>query len=389
MYPVWSSIRSAALICCVLALSPAQAWAEPVVTAVRTGQHAAMTRFVLEVSEAVAYEVSTLREPYRVVVDFPDVTWRIFAGEVVETGGLIESFRFGSFRAGVERLVLDVSGPVEIRNVFILEPKGRFPYRFVLDIASVAAEAFEASPPKAGPDSVRETGASPSEKRVIVLDPGHGGVDPGTIGVNGIHEKDVTLAFARELKTRLQASGGYHVIMTRDADVFVKLGDRVAGARRVEAELFVSLHADAIKNRRHRGASVYTLSADSSDGEAAALAEKENRADIIAGLDLSRQDDVVSQILIDLAQGETMNLSVQFANLLIPEIAKNAAVLRNSRRQAGFAVLKAPDVPSVLVELGYLSNAEDEALLSSAKGRARLIEALMRGIDRFFAEKAG
>ena len=273
--------------------------------------------------------------------------------------------------------------------MFILEPKGRFPYRFVLDIASVAAEDFEASPPKAGLDSVRETGASPSDKRVIVLDPGHGGVDPGTIGVNGIHEKDVTLAFARELKTRLQASGGYHVIMTRDADVFVKLRDRVAGARRVEAELFVSLHADAIKNRRHRGASVYTLSADSSDGEAAALAEKENRADIIAGLDLSGQDDVVSQILIDLTQGETMNLSVQFANLLVPEIAKNAAVLRNSRRQAGFAVLKAPDVPSVLVELGYLSNAEDEALLSSAKGRARLIEALMRGIDRFFAEKAG
>jgi N-acetylmuramoyl-L-alanine amidase len=361
-----------------------QAAAGAVVTAVRTGEHASMTRFVLELSEAVEYEVFTLDKPYRVVIDFPDVTWRIFGGEVVETGGLIESFRFGSFRAGVERLVLDVSGPVEVRNAFILPPQGQIPYRFVLDVASVSAASFQASPPSAPPDSLGETQASPSGKRVVVLDPGHGGVDPGTIGVNGIHEKDVTLALARELRTRLVAGDRYHVLMTRDADVFVKLRDRVSKARDAAAELFVSLHADAIKNRRHRGASVYTLSEDASDGEAAALAEKENRADIIAGLDLSGRDDVVSQILIDLAQGETMNLSVQFANLLIPEIAKNAAVLRNSRRQAGFAVLKAPDVPSVLVELGYLSNSEDEALLSSATGRALLVEALVRGIDRFF-----
>ena len=386
MYPVWSSIRNTALTCCTLALAATQGWAGPVVTAVRTGEHASMTRFVLELSEAVDFEVFTLDTPYRVVVDFPDVTWRIFAGEIVETGGLIESFRFGSFRAGVERLVLDVSGPVEIRSAFILPPQGRIPYRFVLDVAGIAAEAFVASPPTAPPDSVRESRARPSDKRVVVLDPGHGGVDPGTIGVNGIHEKDVTLALARELKFRLAASDRYHVVMTREADVFVKLRDRVARARRAEADLFVSLHADAIKNRRHRGASVYTLSADASDGEAAALAEKENRADIIAGLDLSGQDDVVSQILIDLAQGETMNLSVQFANVLIPEIAKNAAVLRNSRRQAGFAVLKAPDVPSVLVELGYLSNAEDEALLSSSAGRALLVEALVRGVDRFFED---
>lgn len=386
MYPVWSSTRNTALTCCTLALAATQGWAGPVVTAVRTSEHASMTRFVLELSEAVDFEVFTLDTPYRVVVDFPDVTWRIFAGEIVETGGLIESFRFGSFRAGVERLVLDVSGPVEIRSAFILPPQGRIPYRFVLDVAGIAAEAFVASPPTAPPDSVRESRARPSDKRVVVLDPGHGGVDPGTIGVNGIYEKDVTLALARELKFRLAASDRYHVVMTREADVFVKLRDRVARARRAEADLFVSLHADAIKNRRHRGASVYTLSADASDGEAAALAEKENRADIIAGLDLSGQDDVVSQILIDLAQGETMNLSVQFANVLIPEIAKNAAVLRNSRRQAGFAVLKAPDVPSVLVELGYLSNAEDEALLSSSAGRALLVEALVRGVDRFFED---
>ncbi len=384
MFPAWSLIRRGALTCCTLMLVATQAAAGAVVTAVRTGEHASMTRFVLELSEAVEYEVFTLDKPYRVVIDFPDVTWRIFGGEVVETGGLIESFRFGSFRAGVERLVLDVSGPVEVRNAFILPPQGQIPYRFVLDVASVSAASFQASPPSAPPDSLGETQASPSGKRVVVLDPGHGGVDPGTIGVNGIHEKDVTLALARELRTRLVAGDRYHVLMTRDADVFVKLRDRVSKARDAAAELFVSLHADAIKNRRHRGASVYTLSEDASDGEAAALAEKENRADIIAGLDLSGRDDVVSQILIDLAQGETMNLSVQFANLLIPEIAKNAAVLRNSRRQAGFAVLKAPDVPSVLVELGYLSNSEDEALLSSATGRALLVEALVRGIDRFF-----
>ncbi len=384
MYPMRSSLRWGILVCCVLVFAVTQAWAGAVVTAVRTGEHASMTRFVLELSEAVEFEVFTLEKPYRVVIDFPDVTWRIFAGDVVETGGLIESFRFGSFRAGVERLVLDVSGPVEVRNAFILAPQGQIPFRFVLDVAGIAAEAFEPSPPRVRPDTVHESRTSPGSKRVIVLDPGHGGVDPGTIGVNGIQEKDVTLALARELKDRLDATDQYLVLMTRDRDVFVKLRDRVSKARQAGAELFVSLHADAIRNRRHRGASVYTLSADASDGEAAALAEKENRADIIAGLDLSGQDDVVSQILIDLTQGETMNLSVRFANLLIPEIAKSATVLRNSRRQAGFAVLKAPDVPSVLVELGYLSNPEDEGLLSSRAGRALLVDSLVRGIRRFF-----
>jgi len=389
MYPDRTSFCLIALTGCALVAATVHAWAGPVVTAVRTAEHAAMTRFVLELNEPVEYEIFMLAAPYRVVVEFPEVTWRIFTGDVIETGGLIEGFRFGSFRTGVDRLVLDVSGPVKIRKVFMLPPQGDIPYRFVLDIASVAAEAFEPSPPNAASDSVRESRVNRSDRRVIVLDPGHGGVDPGTIGVNGVYEKDVTMALARELKTRLAATGRYHVVMTRDADVFVKLRDRVAKARRVDAELFMSLHADAIKNRRHRGASVYTLSEVSSDSEAAALAEKENRADIIAGLDLSEQDDVVSHILIDLAQGETMNLSARFANLLIAEIAKNAAVLRNSRRQAGFAVLKAPDVPSVLVELGYLSNAEDEALLSSPEGRTLLIEALVRGIDRFFAENAG
>ena len=387
MYPARTPIRSAGLACCVLVAMMsmvAQGWAQPAVTAVRTAVHPSMTRFVLELSEAVDYEVFTLKSPYRVVVDFPEVTWRIFAGDVVETSGLIESFRFGRFRAGVERLVLDVSGPVEIRDVFILPPQGGLPYRFVLDIASVTAAAFKASPPGAAPEPVRQARTGPRDKHVIVLDPGHGGVDPGTIGVNGIYEKDVTLTFARELQARLLAAGGYHVVLTRDEDVFVKLRDRLAKARHAGAELFLSLHADAISNRSHRGASVYTLSEEASDSEAAALAEKENRADIIAGIDLSDQDDLVSKILIDLAQGESRNLSVRFANLLIPEIAKDAAVLRTSRRQAGFAVLKAPDVPSVLVELGYLSNPKDEALLSTAKGRKPLIEALVRGIERFF-----
>ena len=388
MYPARTSLRSAGLAGCVLVSAVVQGWAQPAVTAVRTGEHASMTRFVLELSEAVEYEVFTLKSPYRVVVDFPEVTWRIFSGDVVETSGLIETFRFGRFRAGVERLVLDVSGPVEIRNVFILPPQGRVPYRFVLDIASITADAFTASPPSAAPEPVGESPTSPRDKHVIVLDPGHGGVDPGTIGVNGVYEKDVTLALARELQARLAAAGEYHVVLTRDDDVFVKLRDRLAKARHAGAELFLSLHADAIHNRAHRGASVYTLSDEASDSEAAALAEKENRADIIAGLDLSDQDDLVSKILIDLAQDESRNASVRFANLLIPEIAKDAAVLRNSRRQAGFAVLRAPDVPSALIELGYLSNPKDEALLSSAKGRKLLIEALVRGIDRFFDGRA-
>ncbi len=220
---------------------------------------------------------------------------------------------------------------------------------------------------------------------LVYIDPGHGGPDPGTIGQNGTYEKNVTLAVARELQRQLLASGRYRVKLTRDSDLFVPLRLRFEMARIDHADLFISLHADSSFVGDARGASIYTLSETSSDAEAAALATKENKADLIAGVDLSKQNVVVTSILIDLAQRETKNLSAHFAELLVEELGKVTLLLRNTHRFAGFAVLKAPDIPSVLIELGYLSDNQDEALLLSGAHRAKLAAAMLRAIDGYFA----
>jgi len=219
---------------------------------------------------------------------------------------------------------------------------------------------------------------------VIVIDPGHGGVDPGAIGVSGIYEKHITLALARELKTALEKSGRYRVHLTRDRDVFIRLRDRVAIARQYGADLFISLHADAVQNPSIRGLSVYTLSQNASDNEAQSLAEKENKADLIAGVDLSHETPDVAGILIDLAQRETMNRSAGFASEMVDEVGQEFDLLDNTHRFAGFAVLKAPDLPSVLIETGYLSNDYEEKQLRQPVYRARLAKAMARAIDRYF-----
>lgn len=226
-------------------------------------------------------------------------------------------------------------------------------------------------------------------RRVVVIDPGHGGQDPGAIGSSGIYEKTITLAVAQEVRRHLEATGRYRVHLTREQDVFVALRERIALARRWKADVFVSIHADSIGSVETRGASVYTLSDTASDAEAAALAARENRADIIVGVDLSNESRDVANILIDLAQRETMNRSAEFAHLLVRELGHEIRLLPvRPHRFAGFAVLKAPDVPSVLLELGYLSNAEDERLLRQASHRRRIALGIQRAIDEFFAAPA-
>ena len=225
-------------------------------------------------------------------------------------------------------------------------------------------------------------------KKIIVLDPGHGGVDPGTVGAGGTHEKELTLATAREIRRQLEATGRYRVVMTRDDDSFVQLRERVAKARAVNADMFLSIHADSIGSAQTRGASIYTLSETASDAEAAALATRENRADIIAGVDLSVENRDVASILIDLAQRETMNRSAAFAATLVGELGREIQLLPTKpHRFAGFAVLKAPDIPSVLLELGYLSNRQDEVLLGRSHHRSKIATAIVRAIDDHFARK--
>ena len=220
---------------------------------------------------------------------------------------------------------------------------------------------------------------------LVYIDPGHGGPDPGTIGYSGTYEKNVTLAVAQELARQLLASGRYRVKLTRQSDMFVALRERFEMARVDHADIFISLHADSSFVGDPRGLSVYTLSETSSDAEAAALAAKENKADLIAGMDLTKQSTAVTSILIDLAQRETKNQSAHFAELLVNELGRVTMLLPNTHRFAGFAVLKAPDIASVLIEMGYLSNVQDEALLLSAPHRAKLAGAMLRAIDGYFA----
>lgn len=224
--------------------------------------------------------------------------------------------------------------------------------------------------------------------RVIVIDPGHGGVDPGALSISGVYEKKITLDVALAVKAEMERKGGFRVVLTRDRDVFIPLRDRVKKAREVGADLFLSLHADSVANPGIRGLSVYTLSENASDAEAQALADKENKVDLIAGLDLSHESPEVTNILIDLTQRETMNRSASFAQSAVGELAGVTTLLGNTHRFAGFAVLKAPDVPSVLIELGYLSNKDEEPLLRQPAYRAKLAAALSRSIERYFAVPA-
>jgi len=395
------------------------------VTAVRIGEHPGMTRLVLELTGSVDYRIFMLANPDRVVIDLPEVSWEATPLKEGTYIGLVKGYRYGLFTPGTFRVVLDVGGPVRVQSSRILEPQEGHGPRLILDLAASTWEAFMAEVKKAAlpaapaaslsqpspqvspqvPSAAAALGpapmpAPPSQafaappapeakpgKKIVVLDPGHGGVDPGAEGRTGVYEKYLTLSMATELKRQLDATGRYQVVLTRDKDIYIPLRERIAIARAANADLFISLHADTIDNPHIRGLSVYTLSETASDQEAAALATSENKSDLIAGVDLSNESPEVTNILIDLAQRETMNRSANFAEYAVTELSHDAKLLSKTHRFAGFAVLKAPDVPSVLVELGYLSHPEEERQLREPAYRIKLAGALVKSIDRFFGWK--
>jgi N-acetylmuramoyl-L-alanine amidase len=240
-------------------------------------------------------------------------------------------------------------------------------------LALLSRHAF-AQPPRA--PKMRE--------HIVVLDPGHGGVDPGAIGVTGVYEKDIVFDVTREVARRLDAQRGLKVVMTRDSDEFIALTERVHRARNAGAELFLSIHADALPNATMRGASVFTLSEKASDKLAEALAQRENKADLIAGIDLSRQSPEVSSILLDLARRQTTNESIRIARRLVHELGRNVPLLHDGLHSAGFAVLKAPDIPSALIETGCLSNRQEEKLLRSTSYQKKIAAILARAVDAHF-----
>lgn len=378
----------------VLAGAGAGAQASPVITDVRVGTHdGALTRLVFDISEGVAANVFTLAAPDRVVLDLPEVGWRLPAQPLPAAVGLLSRMRYGLFKPGTSRVVLDMTQAVAVEKVFVLPPANGKGHRLVVDMKPVALVAPERRVAAVPPPAVVEKVAAPlplrdpevrKEKPVVIIDAGHGGVDPGTHGRSGVYEKNITLAMARTLGKKLRRTGRYKVVLTRDRDIFLRLRERVARGRKAGGDLFISLHADSIKNPRVRGLSVYTLSEKASDKEAAQLADKENKADLIAGLDLSAESPEVTNILIDLAQRESMNQSARFATGLVGALRREVNLLRRTHRFAGFAVLKAPDIPSVLVELGFLSNRQDESNLRRKAYRGQLANAILRGIDVYF-----
>lgn len=363
---------------------------------VRLGSEPDKTRFVVELSEAPKYRVFTLSDPYRVVIDFPELA----GGALPERRGqgLIKALRSGLFAPGITRIVLDLGKPARLERVFLLAPEGDRKHRFVVDLSTVTPEAFlaeyrqrtfESDPPlKPAASATASISKRDSDSRpTIVIDPGHGGVDPGARSVSGRYEKEFTLKYARSLKNALEGTKRYRVILTREKDIFLQLRDRVTFANEAEGDLFLSLHANNHQSKKVRGASVYTLSETASDKEAEALAAKENKADIIAGINLTDQTEVVRNILIDLAQRETMNFSKTFANQLVEDMRQSVRMLGNSHRSAGFAVLKSPVVPSVLVELGHLSNPEEEKLLRSDAHREKVSHAIASAVNSYFNRK--
>jgi len=370
---------------------PSVAMAELVARDIRIGVHRDKTRLVLDLSGTVRHQIFALADPYRIVVDLPDISWQVPAA-ARRQGGLIADLRYGQYQTGNARVVLDLTGPGLVVKSVIIPASGNHGPRLVIDIKRSTRQAFLAKlrlphkqpRPAPAPPVTAKTKRTTSQKPLVVIDPGHGGVDPGAIGISGIFEKRVTLGMARQVRKAILKWGRQRVRLTRVGDSFIPLRRRVAIARSAGADLFISIHADSIANRRVRGGGIYTLSENASDKEAAALAAKENRADLIAGLNLKGHDDEVTSILIDLTQRETMNYSANFATTLVPELRQLIHMRRKPHRFAGFVVLKAPDVPSVLIELGYLSNRQDERMLTSPKSRAAIAAAIARAVDNYF-----
>jgi N-acetylmuramoyl-L-alanine amidase len=368
----------------------------PVATDARLGGDETQTRFILDLTRKIDLHVFTLADPYRVVIDIPQVAFRL-PSKAGETGrGLVKAFRFGLVMPGGSRIVIDLVKPARIDKAFVMDPAEGAPARVVLDLAVTDRDSFlrkvasdqrsaRAQAPAHEPQS-----SNGDARPVIVLDPGHGGIDTGTKGPNGqMEEKDIVLDFAKRLQEKIETLGKYRVLLTRSDDTFVPLAERVRFAREADAALFISIHADSLPKREGdaQGATVYTLSETATDPAAARLAEQENRADVIAGVDLKDQPDDVADILIDLAQRETKTFSLQFAHKLISTIKRTTRLHKEPIKSAGFRVLRAPDVPSVLVELGYVSNKEDLQSLASDSWRDRTADSMASAIDGYFSTR--
>jgi N-acetylmuramoyl-L-alanine amidase len=363
---------------------------------VRLGGDDTQTRLIVDLSRKIDIRTFTLANPYRVVMDMPQVAFQ-FPAQAGEMGrGLIKAFRFGLVMQGGSRMVIDLARPAQVDMAFVLDPINDQPARLVLHLTATDRDSFmrnlaldSGAPQRSKPDAPVEIKPNGDSRPLMVIDPGHGGIDNGTRAASGEMEKTIVLEFSLRLRDKIEKTGKYRVLMTRTDDTFVALRERVQFARTRQAALFISIHADALRRREGdaQGATVYTLSERASDARAARLAEVENRADVIAGLDLSTEEKDVADILVDLARRETKTFSMQFAQTVVGTLRSAARLHQHPLKSASFVVLKAPDVPSVLVELGYVSNKADLKALISAEWREHTADAIVRAVDAFLSPR--
>ena len=375
------------------------------VTAADLSKDNAATVFTMTLSQGLTAEVFTLAEPYRVVIDMPEVAFNMPDGTGRTGRGLVRAFRYGLFSEDKGRVVLDTTGPVRIDSARMMATDAgmNFEVRLVpISIAEFGAgtgadRAPEKPKPKVKPKTALPNADSKSvvssSKPVVVIDPGHGGIDPGAVGASNLLEKDVVLGVGFALRDALKRTGKYEVRMTRARDVFLSLARRVELSRDYDADLFVSLHADSVSDvavaSNIRGASVYTLSHRASDAQAKLMAEKENASDLLAGIS-SEEDQGASDvrsILIDLMQRETANFSTEFSNVLVRQLRRDVSLSRAPKRAAAFKVLKQTHAPSVLIELGYMSHAEDERLMRTKSWRRKMASSISKAIQSYFRKR--
>lgn len=338
------------------------------------------TRLVFDLSAPVEHTVLTLDNPNRVVVDIPAAT--IESDRVLPEGqGFVKQLRAAAQPNGDLRVVVDLTGPAQPKT-FTVGPQQSYGHRLVLDL-SPSKGTVAAAPSQ--PSVVKAAADAHGRDIIVAIDAGHGGVDPGSVGKRGTYEKHVTLAIARRLKERIDREPGMRAILTRDNDMFVEHRERIARARRQQADMFVSVHADSYTNRAVAGSSVYVLSArGASDESARWLADRENSADLIGGVKLDDKDSVLASVLLDLSQGASMSASVDAAELVMQELYKIGNITNRGVKHAGFLVLKSPDIPSMLVETAFISNPTEESRLLDPKHQQKLAEAIHQGVRAYF-----